>query len=102
MELILHRSTPARFTGSVGGAEETGGGGVVTCLVCAASLVGGEGSVTFLGADGCLDATDWSARSSTVRDKGTHLTTHFSKSLKTHFCEVFCTYDGRCFCLFYI
>ncbi len=78
MELILPRSTPARFTGSDGvvgvvvvvvvSAEGTVTVGVAICFVCVPSFVGKD-SMTFVVTVDCLDTTAEATRSSTVRRK---------------------------------
>ncbi len=77
MELILPRSTPARFTGSDGvvgvvvvviSAEGTVTSGVAICFVCVPSFVGKD-SMTFGVTVDCLDTTAEATRSSTVRIK---------------------------------
>lgn len=77
MELILPRSTPAKFTGSDGvvgvvvavvPAEGTVTTGVAICFVCVSSFVGKD-SMTFGVTVDCLDTTAEATRSSTVRIK---------------------------------
>ncbi len=95
MELILPRSTPARFTGSDGvvgvvvvvvvvvvSAEGTVTVGVLICFVCVPSFVGKD-SMKFGVTVDCLDTTAEATRSSTVRRKNNEIKTKQTKRENT-------------------